>query len=103
MAAAIYDLFIEQGVDYVEGIDITGSYTGYSIRGTIKDRAGVLTPNIVSWVDESIGELEVTLTDLQTEAMSSGLGKYDIEIVSPTGIVSRILKGRVYVDSEVTI
>jgi len=45
----------------------------------------------------------MTLTNEVTAAMAVGVGSYDIEIESDTGIVSRILKGRVYIDGEITI
>ena len=101
--ASIYDLYVEQGSDFTESIDMTGDYTGYTIRGSISDNSGVVTTGIVAWTDATLGQFDISLTNVETSALKSGVGKYDIEIESATNVVSRILKGRVYVDSEVTV
>jgi len=103
MAAAIYNLFIEQGADFYDALDVSGDYTSYTIRGNIIDVEGNTTTGIVAWTDDTEGEFEITLTNVETSAMISGTGKYDIEVESPTGYVMRLLQGRVYVDGEITV
>jgi len=98
-----YDLFINQGSDFSDSIDITGDYTDYTIRGKILDPIGTLSDSFVAWTDDTEGQFDMTLTNEVTAAMAVGVGSYDIEIESDTGIVSRILKGRVYIDGEITI
>lgn len=98
-----YDLYINQGSDFSDSIDITGDYTDYAIRGKILDPIGTLSASFVTWTDDTLGQFDMTVLNTVTASMAVGVGSYDIEIESPTGIVSRILKGRVYIDGEITI
>jgi len=42
------DLYINQGSDFSDSIDITGDYTDYTIRGKILDSIGTLSDNFVA-------------------------------------------------------
>jgi hypothetical protein len=101
--STIYDLYINQGSDFSESIDITGDYTGYTIRGKALDSTNTLSASFIAWTDDTEGQFDMTITNTVTATMSAGTGHYDVEVESPTGSVSRILQGRVYVDKEVTV
>ena len=101
--ASIHDIYIDQGADFVQALDITGDYTDYLIRGKIEDSVGTLGSSIVAWTDASLGQFTITITNAVTSTMANGVGKYDIEIETPAGIAERIIKGRAYVDSEVAV
>jgi len=99
--ATIFELYLEQGSDFTQSLDITGDYTSYTISGKMVDDEGTLLTGFVSWTDDSEGQFDLEFTNVQTAAMISGVGSYDIEIESPTGTIDKILKGRVYIDKEV--
>jgi len=99
--ATIFELYLEQGSDFTQSLDITGDYTIYTISGKMVDDEGTLLTGFVSWTDDSEGQFDLEFTNVQTAAMISGVGSYDIEIESPTGTIDKILKGRVYIDKEV--
>ena len=101
--AAIYDLYMSQGDDFAQSMDVSGDYTGYSIAGSVKDSTNTTTALTVAFTDEALGEFTISLTDTQTSALSNGVGHYDIEVTSAGGDTSKLLKGRVYVDGEVTV
>lgn len=51
---------------------------------------------------DASGEIEVTLTANFTAALSFDAAVYDMEAVSPSGEVTRLLEGGVYLSKEVT-
>ena len=98
--ASIYDLYIEQGSDFKQSLNLSGDFTGYTISGTFRDSFGEVTLGYVTWTDDTLGELDIELTSAETSTMGQGVGYYNIE-VELSGVVVRILQGRVYVDGEV--
>ena len=81
---------------------------GYTARMHIRDRVG---GNILYTMTTEIGNITInnttkfitlTITSLETEAFDWKKGVYDLEMVSPAGIVTTILDGEVYVTKEVT-
>lgn len=101
--AIIYDLYIDAGATFSQQFDLAGDQTGFTIRSSIKDSTGAIIANTASWTNQSLGELELSIDDAITATMSSGIGYFDIELEEDSsGIVNRIIKGRVYVDKEVT-
>lgn len=111
MAAANYDLTIDQGSTFV--IDITlkesGSVkdlTGYSARAQMRSTktastvAGTFDCNIPVPTN-GIVKMELSATD--SSAMSAGLYFYDLEIYTPSdAIVKRLIEGKVTLNQEVT-
>lgn len=82
--------------------------TGYTARMLIRDRIG---GNILHTMTTELGNIAIdnankfitlTFTDTETELFSWKKGVYDLEMVSPAGIVTSILEGEVYVSKEVT-
>lgn len=47
-------------------------------------------------------EIELHMTDEQTEALSFKRARYDLELLPPTGGVIRLLQGQVFLSKEVT-
>jgi len=79
----------------------------YTARMTIKDRVGgTILLALVSPTDVTIDNVEHTITVEITAVASAALtftkGVYDLEMVSPTGVVTAIFSGNVVVTKEVT-
>jgi hypothetical protein len=126
MAAATYDLYIEQGstfrVSLVYGhkdgtVDVDGNanvvpydLTGCVARMQVRQRrasevlisATTSNGGIVFDADPTTGKLTITITDEATNALSVSKARYDLEIGYPSGDVVRILQGKVTVDPNIT-
>ncbi len=115
MAAAKYNLKIEQGTTFVRTLtfkqsDIAMNLTGKTYAGKIResyDSAIVLATFSFDLTDLAAGTLVVSLTAGETSSLPSTLDAtplvYDIEETDVDGItVKRILKGSVSVSPEVT-
>ena len=53
-------------------------------------------------LDDGGKVIEISITAAQTEALTKSAGVYDLELVSPGGVVTALLEGAVSVASEVT-
>lgn len=53
-------------------------------------------------VGSTDGKFSLTLSATDTSSISWTQGVYDIELQSPSGVVSRLLKGTITIDQEVT-
>jgi hypothetical protein len=126
MAAANYDLYIEQGATFrftaIYGhkdgtVDSAGNanvipydLTGCVARMQIRARRGgpvlisATTTNGGISIDPvpTTGRFTVTVTDEATDALNISRGKYDLEIGYPSGDVVRILQGNVKIDPNIT-
>lgn len=121
MAAKRWDKFkVEQGVDLVIRLtwkDSTGTpidLTGWSARMQLRKsyKAATATMDFRSTVGGTVGcaiELNddpglilITATNAATSAVPSGDYVYDLELVSPGGIVTRLLEGVIPVSPEAT-
>ena len=84
------------------------SLTGYAARMQIRDRVGgavllsLTTENGGIALDDGGKVIEISITAAQTEALTKSAGVYDLELVSPGGVVTALLEGAVSVASEVT-
>lgn len=123
MAAGKYDISLEQGATYRDSftwrqedgsvpptgpiIDLTGATARMQIRPTVSDATILLDlttvnggliihPGLVS------PNLEIYITDVQTTGLTFTTAVYDLEVVFPNGDVTRLLKGNVTLDPEVT-
>ena len=112
MAAANYDLYIEQGATFTlqlvwkddEGTPI--DITGYSARMQIRRNYG--SEPVISLADgeglvlgNTAGTIEITITDEQTEAITITSGRYDLELEFG-GVVTRLIEGLVDISRGVT-
>lgn len=82
---------------------------GYTARMQIKDRVGgTVLHSMTSAVDGGISindsekVIELSIGEPMTAAFAWTSGVYDLELVSPGGIVTRLLEGTVTVGTEVT-
>lgn len=113
MAAGTYNIVIEQGTTFELPVTVSMDLTGWTARMQIKTAVGV-NPSILDLttanggitIDADVAESDVVINI--PAATSAGWpaefvkGVYDLEIVSPTGRVMRLIKGTVAVDPEVT-
>jgi len=111
MAAANYDLTIDQGSTFV--IDITlkesGSVkdlTGYSARAQMrstKTSADVAASFTCTIPIPTNGVVKMELPATTSSAMTAGLFFYDLEIhTAGDAIVKRLIEGKVTLNQEVT-
>lgn len=86
-------------------VNVTGYTAELQMRSLPSDPTAVLslstTGGAIS-VTGASGEFAVHATANQTRAIDEGTYYYDIEITSPTGIVTRLAQGQIVVTPEVT-
>lgn len=115
MAADVHNFTIEQGVtleksivwsdDEQEPIDLTGFTARMQVRSTITAPTTLVeltTENDGITLGGVTGEILLTQEADDTAAYSWVTGVYDLELVSAAGKVTRLLKGTITVDPEVT-
>ncbi|MCY1167132.1 hypothetical protein D9M73_70890 [compost metagenome] len=83
--------------------------TGYTARMQIRERlaatttlANMTTENGGITLGGAAGTIDLLLTAVETAAISAIRGVYDLELVSPTGVVSKVLADEVDFVKEVT-
>ena len=124
MIAGIYNITCEQGADFIRSIvlkypdanDPTGetylnfdltNYTGrMQVRRVIDDASYMIeltTANTGILIEpgSTDGEIQIVMTSIQTAALTSN-GVYDLEIISGSGTVSRVIQGTFTLNLEVT-
>lgn len=116
MAAGIYNFTIEQGVTFRrvwtvydengDPIDLTGFTARMQIRPEVESATvmvALTTSNGGLTLGGDSGEIEVYMSDTTTSSVETE-GYYDLEIISPSPDfeVTRVLKGKVRLDAEVT-
>ena len=121
MAASVYDLYIEQGATFrmrvrlYDSSNQTLNLTGYTARSQIRQTIvstaiihEMTTENGGIAITGASGYLDVTISDTITKAFKfTSPAVWDMELISPASttppnIVTRLLKGEVYLDLEVT-
>jgi len=117
MAAGVHNFTIEQGTSVNKKIiwkdnstpavpvDLTGYTARMMVRSTIVDPTALLTlttENAGITVGTTNGTITLVMTATATAPLTWVTGVYDLELVSTTGIVTRLLKGTITVDPEVT-
>lgn len=115
MAAAYYDLLIEQGATFLktfvwkdsneDPVDITGYTARMQIRRkksatTVEHTA--TTENSGITLGDAAGTVVVTIPATDTADFEFSKGVYDIELIDPQGTVTRLIEGGVEVSKEVT-
>lgn len=112
--AAVHNIEIEQGATFQMNlvwrdgnnapIDLTGYSARMKVKHTYKDTTVLL--NLVSPTDIALGgsngTIAVTASATSTAAMPAKVCVYDLELVSPTGVVKRLVQGSAVVTPEVT-
>ena len=111
MAAGTYNLSIEQGsswqlqmdVDSTAGNDL--NITGYTFASKLAkshyDENPVSMTSTI--INTATGTLRLNLTPAQTAALDPAVEYiYDVQMTSPTGIVTRLIQGRATISAGVT-
>lgn len=116
MAAGRYRLVIEQGATldrtfkWKDGegalVDLTGYTARCQVRASYTSETKILdltTENSGIELGGAAGTIRLKVSAATTAAISlTGLGVWDLELVSPSGVVTRLLEGRVVLSREVT-
>lgn len=115
MSAGIYDIYIEQGATYNQplvwkdssgtAVNVTGYTARMQIRKTVDATTIILTlttENGRITVGGANGLITLLVSAADTAALTSFCGVYDLEVISPTGVVTRLLEGQVEISKEVT-
>ena len=112
MAGNVYNITADQGSTFVLQFDIktdgtAWNLTGYSARMQVRSApsSSVKILNLVSPTDitlTSLGVVTVTVSADVMAGVAAGKWVYDLELVSPSGVVEKPLKGNFIVQAEVT-
>ena len=115
MTAAVYDFVIEQGATLDKSFiwkDSTGTVinlSGYTARMQIRPTAvastvllELTTLNNRIIITAGQGKIQLLVSAADTSAITWQRGKYDLELVSSTGVVTRLLSGDVEISREIT-
>jgi hypothetical protein len=82
--------------------------TGYSARMAVKDKVGgtvlktLTTENGGIVLDQTKKTITVVISAADTAALTWKSGVYDLEMVSPSAVVTKLYTGKIYVTKEVT-
>lgn len=111
MAAATYNLVIDQGSDFVIDLVVKESgsvknLTNYSARAqlrTKKDASSVAASFTCTVTNAASGAITMEMSNSVSSAITSGRYYYDLEIfTSNNTIVKRLIQGEVTLNQEVT-
>lgn len=116
MSAGRYHIKIEQGADLLLDIDVKDSsssavnFSGYptarsKFKNFVTDTASVVEANNTNGrltFSNTTGRLSLNIPASVTTSLAEGEGVYDMEVVSNSGIVYRILEGTYEISPEVT-
>lgn len=115
MTAATRDITIEQGATFTypliykdsEGtpVNLTGYTARMQVRRSKASDVAVLTlttENGSITLGGAAGTINVVASAENTAAITIKVGVYDLELVSPSGNVKRLIEGEVTISQEVT-
>lgn len=115
MAAATYDFQIEQGTTLLKPIvwrDSAGvavNLAGYTAKMQIRQSVGstdvlleMSTTNGKIAITPSTGTITLVFSAATTAAITWKRGKYDLELTSSDGTVTRLIEGQITVSQEIT-
>ena len=108
--AALSNIYIDQGADFQTVISLTDSngdilnLTDYTALGQVRKTfgSGTVAATFTLALAAATGQVTVTLTDVQTAALTSGRYVYDILITDSSGDKTRILEGHATVVPSVS-
>ncbi len=115
MTAGVYDIVILQGADFSLSlvwkdssgnvIDITGYDARMDIRETKESDTIIKTLSVTGGeitITGASGQIDLALTAAVTDAFDFDDAVYDLEIISASGTVTRLMEGEVSLNREVT-
>ena len=108
--AIISNLTIDQGTTFTASIDCTASdnnpfnLTGYTVAAQLRKTYDSTTKTDFTAIiaNATTGRLQISLTPVQTGALSAGRYVYDVEITDSSGIITRVVEGQVEITPGVT-
>ncbi len=108
--AAVSNLYIDQGADFSTTLYLTDSngdilnLTDYTALGQMRKTfgSGTVAATFTIAMSAATGQVTVTLTDVQTTAITSGRYVYDILLTDSSGDKTRILEGHATVVPSVS-
>ena len=108
--AIVSNLTVDQGSTFSASVDITDTednvlvLTGYTVAGQIRKTydSSTAVSFSASVSNASTGEVTISLTPAQTNALVAGRYVYDVEITSAGGTVTRVIEGQLEVTPGVT-
>jgi hypothetical protein len=62
--------------------------TGWTVTATTMDSSRVVTPLVVSWLDQTTGAGRITLDEEATAALKLGLHSVRVRVQSPDGVTT---------------
>lgn len=115
MPAAPYNFTIEQGTTFTVSfayrdsagapINLNGYVARMHARQPLESSRTLInatTANGLLVITAVTGTITLNLTATQTAALSFTTARYDLEIESPAGIVTRLVEGTITLSKEVT-
>jgi FlaG/FlaF family flagellin (archaellin) len=115
MAAAVYDILIEQGATFQlhvvykdsseNPIDLSGYTARMQVRQKYSDPDALLTLTTENGgisLGGVTGTIDVTSSATDTAELTTKCGVYDLELQNAAGIVTRLIEGNVTITPEVT-
>lgn len=115
MAAANYDILIEQGatfllhITYKDSLGVPINLTGFTARMQVRkkysDTNALLTLTTETGeitLGGAAGTVDLAAPATATEDVTVQCGVYDLELRNAAGVVTRLLQGNVTISPEVT-
>jgi hypothetical protein len=107
LAALRFDLIIDQGTDYNLSIPVLGLADGGTLAGwtaTGQIRASYASPTVLHTLDLTVSGTDVVLhiPAATSSAWTWRRGRFDIEVIDPSGAVTRLVEGAVVIRPEIT-
>ena len=109
MSAGLYNITIDQNSDFsrtfqVKLDDIVTDLTGYSFAASLKQH--YTQANAVDFataiIDDINGLFQISLDDSVTSTMAPGAWSYDVVMISPTAVRTRLLQGQAFISAGIT-
>lgn len=110
MAAIPLNLTLEQGVDYDVTFTVRNknktplNLFGYNAESLVRKHysASSTYPFTITFVNRANGIINLSMTDTQTSELAEGRYVYDVVLISPSGLKSRVAMGSLLVSPGVT-
>ena len=99
--ASLYDLYVEQGAEFTQLIDLQGDWTGNTLSMDIVDSVGSVHSGNISWYNATIGTFSISIPNTSSSQMTKGVGRYNVESTDQYGKVDRVIQGRIYIDGDI--
>jgi len=111
MAVYVSNIIIHTGTDFEQvfvlendsnnsALDLTG-YTGSSQFKKYKS-SGTVKTFVVTFTNRELGKIKIGMGSTMTKDLKPGKYFYDLKIISPSGVSSRVVEGTVLVKQSVT-